>query len=164
MKAPQRLRRPGPLPPLQSHPTGAGRLTYILSGEGTPAVLLFNGAGVTLQGWRGLYPGIERLATVFAWNRPGLQGSDGPRRPPTGRVVVAALRELLHAAGVAPPYVLVGHSLGGLYANLFARLHPRDTAGVLLLEATHPEDRELLKKHEPQLLRGLHDRSDIPSA
>lgn len=135
--------------------TRSGRLGYILSGQGRPTLLLFNGAGVTLQGWRALYPAIETLGTVFAWNRFGVQGSDAPGARQTGALVVASLRELLSHAGVAPPYLLVAHSLGGLYANLFARLHPGEVAGVLFVEATHPHDHAVLRKHETQLVRAL---------
>ena len=62
----------------------------------------------------------------------------------SGAVVIASLRELLRYAGLQPPYVLVGHSIGGLYANLFARLYPAEVAGVLFVEATHPRDQEML--------------------
>jgi pimeloyl-ACP methyl ester carboxylesterase len=142
--------------------TRSGRLGYTVSGQGRPAILLFNGAGVGLEGWRRLYPAIERLGTVFAWNRFGMQGSDGPPPRQTGTVVLASLRELLGYAGVEPPYVLVAHSLGGLYANLFARLYPGETAGVLFLEATHPADRVVLKQHETQLVRALANVLALP--
>jgi pimeloyl-ACP methyl ester carboxylesterase len=142
--------------------TRSGRLGYTVSGQGSPTILLFNGAGVGLEGWQPLYPAIENLGTVFAWNRFGLLGSDDPPPRQTGTVVIASLRELLGYAGLEPPYLLVGHSLGGLYANLFARLHPRETAGVLLLEATHPADHVVLKQHEPQLVRALANVLTLP--
>jgi pimeloyl-ACP methyl ester carboxylesterase len=50
------------------------------------------------------------------------------------------LRELLAAAGLAPPHVLVGHAFGGLYANLYARRFPHEVAGLVLLEPTHPDE------------------------
>lgn len=150
------------LPPIQALQTRAGRLTYIVSGAGAPTLLLFNGAGVSLDAWRPLYPAIEQLGTVFAWNRFGMQGSDAPGARQTGAVVIGSLRELLGYAGVAPPYVLVAHSLGGLYANLFARLHPHEVAGVLLLESTHPDDPEGLKKHEDQMIRSLAKLMELP--
>ncbi|MCC2674147.1 MAG: hypothetical protein K0R58_1094 [Ramlibacter sp.] len=154
----------GRLPAIQALQTRRGRLSFMLSGDGAPAILLFSGAGVSLQGWESLYPGIERLGTVFGWNRFGMQGSDAPGERQTGTGVVAALRELLAYAGVQPPYVLVAHSLGGLFANLFARLHPADVAGVLFLEATHPDDGPLLKKHEPQLVAALGRMLTLPEA
>jgi pimeloyl-ACP methyl ester carboxylesterase len=129
-----------------------------------PPARHFSGAGVSLQGWESLYPGIERLGTVFGWNRFGMQGSDAPGERQTGAGVVAALRELLAYAGVQPPYVLMAHSLGGLFANLFARLHPADVAAVLFLEATHPDDGPLLKKHEPQLVAALGRMLTLPEA
>lgn len=150
--APRRL---ATLPPIRALQTRGGRLTYILSGEGAPTLLLFSGAGMSLQGWEPLYPGIERLGTVFGWNRLGMQGSDPARERQTGASVLASLRELLGYAGVQPPYVLVAHSLGGMFANLFARLHPGDVAGVAFLEATHPDDHALLQQHEGQLARTL---------
>ena len=127
------------LPAIQALQTRSGRLTYMLSGEGPANLVLFSGAGVSLQGWEALYPDIEKLGPVFAWNRFGMQGSDAAKERQTGTVVVASLRELLGYVGLQPPYVLVAHSLGGLFANLYARLYPQDVAGVLFLEATHPD-------------------------
>jgi pimeloyl-ACP methyl ester carboxylesterase len=99
---------------------------------------------------------------VFAWNRFGVKGSDAPRLAQTGAVVIASLRELLTYAGLTPPYLLVGHSLGGLFANLFARLHPREVAAVLFVEATHPRDHEVLQQHETQLTRALTKVFELP--
>lgn len=156
--------RRGVLPPIRALQTRAGRAGYILSGSGPATILLFSGAGVSLQGWEHLYPGIERLGTVFGWNRPGMQGSDAPRERQTGMAVLAQLRELIAYTGLEPPFVLAAHSLGGLYANLFARLHPVEVAGVLFLEATHPADHGLLKKHETHLARALGKVLALPQA
>ncbi|MDB5872768.1 MAG: hypothetical protein JWQ07_2210 [Ramlibacter sp.] len=150
------------VPARQKLQTRSGALEYVVSGHGQPTIVLLNGAGVTLDGWRALRPAIDRLGTVFAWNRFGVRGSDAPRLAQTGAVVVASLRELLAYAGLQPPYVLVGHSLGGLYANLFARLYPRETAAVLFLEATHPDDHKVLQQHETQLTRAIAKVFDMP--
>jgi pimeloyl-ACP methyl ester carboxylesterase len=108
-----------------------------------------------VQGWEPLYPRIERFGRVLGWNRFGLQGSDPPRQRQSGTRVIRTLRDLLAHAGVPPPYVLVGHSLGGLFANLFARRYPQELAGVLLIEATHPQDPAALKQRETQIGRAL---------
>jgi pimeloyl-ACP methyl ester carboxylesterase len=150
------------LPAIQALQTRRGRLSYILSGTGTPTLLLFSGAGMSLQGWEPLYPGIERLGTVFAFNRFGMQGSDAPRERQTGAVVIGSLRELLVYAGLAPPYVLVAHSLGALFANLFARLYPQEVAGVAFVEGTHPDEPALLRQHEGQLARALGKLLTLP--
>ena len=152
----------GRLPAKQTAQTRNGPLRYIVSGQGAPTIVLFNGAGITLQGWRHLYPEIEALGTVFAWNRFGAGGSGRPVKPQTGAAVLASLRELLAHAGLQPPYVLVGHSMGGLYANLFARTYPQETAALLLLEATHPRDRAMLKGHEEQLAKVLQKLMSAP--
>lgn len=156
--------RVGVVPPLQVLQTRRGRLGYILSGEGAPAIVLVSGAGVGLQGWESLYPAIEQLGTVFGWNRFGLQGSDPPADRQTGTVVIGSLRELLGYADLRPPYVLVAHSLGGLFANLYARLYPDEVAGVLFLESAHPEDRELLQKNEEQMVHALGKLLTVPEA
>ena len=143
--------------------TRSGALEYTLSGSGAPAIVLLNGAGLTMEGWAPLYPGIEHLGTVFAWNRFGLQGSDAPATAQTGALVIASLRELLSYAGVAAPYVLVAHSWGGLYANLFARLHPADVAGVLFIEAAHPLDHSVQEPpSEGQLSRAISRVLSLP--
>lgn len=154
--------RIGALPPLRACQTPAGRVTYLLSGAGPHSIILFSGAGVSLEGWQPLWPAVERLGMVLAWNRFGMAGSDPPREPQTGAVVLGTLRELLRHTGLPAPYVLVGHSLGGLFANLFARLYPEETAGVLFLEATHPGDGEMLRKHENQLVRALGKLLALP--
>lgn len=144
------------LRPRQTGRTRFGALEYLLRRrDGGPTLVLISGAGVGLKGWSALFPAIESLGTVFAYNRFGIGGSDRPRSRQSGAAIVAALRELLAGAGVAPPYLLVGHSLGGLYANLFARFHPQEVCACLLLESTHPHDRTVLRQHEAQLLRAL---------
>ncbi len=154
--------RIGVLPAIRALQTRSGRSSYMLSGQGPPAIVLFSGAGVSLQGWEPLYPGIEQLGAVFGWNRFGMQGSDPPTARQTGTTVIGSLRELLGYAGLAPPYVLVAHSLGGLFANLYARLYPQEVAGVLFLEATHPADHEALRKHENELARALGKVLTLP--
>jgi pimeloyl-ACP methyl ester carboxylesterase len=152
----------GLLPPIQVAQTRVGRMSYVVSGEGEPSLVLFNGAGVSLEGWRALYPAIEDFGTVFAWNRLGVKGSDAPTTPQSGNAVIASLRELLGYAGLQPPYVLVGHSLGGLYANLFARLYPSETLAVMFVEATHPRDQEVLKQHETLFAQGIAKVLELP--
>jgi pimeloyl-ACP methyl ester carboxylesterase len=140
--------------------TRCGALEYRVAGAGEPAIVLFNGAGVTLEGWRTLYPRIEDLGTVIAWNRFGVEGSDSPARLQSGALVVASVRELLHYTGVEPPFILVGHSLGALYADLFARLHPHETAGVLFLQRADPDRIEQMD--EGALVRSLRKAHGSP--
>ena len=125
------------------------------SGQGSPSIVLLAGAGGPLDSWYKLYPEIEQLGTVFAYDRPGVGGSAKPREPQYGETVVAQLRQLLLAAEVKPPFVVVGHSFGGLHANLFAREFADEVCGVMFLEATAPEDVAGMKRHQPRLQRAL---------
>ena len=143
--------------------TRAGALEHVLSGRGRPVWLLFSGAGVTLEGWRDLYPGIERLGTVLAWNRLGAGRSSRPRGPQTGSAVVASLRELLGYLDLAPPYILVGHSLGALHAELFARLYPQEVQAVALLEPAHPGQRGQWQGEQERLAGTLARLLGVPA-
>lgn len=129
------------------------KLAYTVSGEGSPTIVLINGAGGPLEGWYKLYPDIEKLGTVVAYDRPGVGGSPRAVKPQTARTAVEMLRKLLGLAGVKRPWVLVAHSFGGLHANLFARLHPDEVAGVVFVEATSPEDVGMMKSHQSSAQR-----------
>jgi len=128
---------------------------YITSGTGSPVVVLVNGAGGPIEGWFRVFSGLEKLSTIFAYNRAGIGKSSKPTEPQTGSVLVETLRASLLNAGLKPPYVLVGHSLGGLIANLFARTYPDTVAGVVFLDATAPEDLASMAAYESSLQRFL---------
>jgi pimeloyl-ACP methyl ester carboxylesterase len=119
-----------------------GSVEYLTDGEGQPGIVLVNGFGMPLTGWALVFPELAKISTVFACDLvgAGVGGGRPPRGPQaktgSGTAVVDQLRGALAAAGVQPPYVLVGHALGGLYANLYARLFPREMAGLVLLEPT----------------------------
>lgn len=128
---------------------------FAKSGQGRPSIVLIAGANGSLDGWFKLYPEIEALGTVFAYDRPGAGASPRPKEAQYGETVVAQLRQLLQVAGVEPPFVLVAHSFGALHANLFARAFADEVAGVMFLEGTAPEDVTTLKRFQSPLQRGL---------
>lgn len=103
------------------------RVEYALSRNGSQVVIFENGLGGSMEWWRKVFPEIAKTTTVFAYNRPGYGKSDPASTPRDGRHIVDELRSLLRIKGLNPPYVLVGHSLGGLYMQLFARRYPKDT-------------------------------------
>lgn len=141
-------------------------IAYTIGGQGQPTVILINGAGGPLEGWFRLYPTITSLCTVVSYDRPGAGASARPTVPQTGAVAVHLLHSLLREIGAVAPYVLVAHSFGGLYANLFARLYPHEVGAVIFLEATAPDDVLLTKQHQtgPQRwingLLGLFSKPD----
>jgi len=128
---------------------------YVLAGEGSRTLVLINGAGGPVEGWMRVFAPLSREARVFAYNRPGIGRSDKPAAPQTVSRMLVALRVLLSQLGLRPPYVLVGHSFGGLIANLFARCHPEEVAAIVMLEATAPEDVGALAAHQGAVLRLL---------
>lgn len=124
-----------------SHGEVAGRpLERAVAGAGQPVIVLEAGLGADMSTWRDVFPGAAAISKVFAYSRPGYGRSDAADSPRTGRVVVEELREVLAAERLAPPYVIVGHSLGGLYMQLFARTHPAEVAGMVLVDSTHPRE------------------------
>jgi pimeloyl-ACP methyl ester carboxylesterase len=143
--------------------TPGGRLEHVLSGQGRPHWIFFSGAGVPLEGWRWLYPELETLGTVLAWNRFGLGRSDPPPGAQTGSRVLASLRELLVQCGLGPPYVLVAHSLGALHAQLFARLYPAEVAAVALIEPSHPDDATHGRGQESRLASAIARMLPFPT-
>jgi pimeloyl-ACP methyl ester carboxylesterase len=128
---------------------------YAVLGDGAPTFVLIAGSGGPIESWCGVAPALSALGTVLAYNRPGVGASDGPSAAQTVDVMTEALRALLRHAGLAPPFILVGHSLGGLIANYYARAHPAEIAGVVLVEATAPEDVATMAAHESKAQRLL---------
>jgi len=117
-------------------------IEYALIKGGAPVVIFENGLGASMHSWDKVFPVIGNDATVFAYNRPGYGNSDPAATPRDGAHIVNELRALLRSRGLMPPYVLVGHSLGGLYMQLFARKYPDEVRGLVLVDSTHPTQME----------------------
>jgi pimeloyl-ACP methyl ester carboxylesterase len=118
---------------------GGYRLNVRCAGDGSPAVILDAGAGDTLGTWDWVAPDVRRFTRVCAYDRAGLGRSEPSPMPRTSDRIVEELRALLTRARIPGPYVLVGHSFGGLNVRLYASRYPDDVAGVVLVDAT-PED------------------------
>jgi pimeloyl-ACP methyl ester carboxylesterase len=106
-------------------------------GAGNATVVFESGLGDDWQPWQLVAPEVAEQARVFAYSRPGYGQSEPTREPRDADHIVEDLRALLAARGVAPPYVLVGHSLGGGYMELFAKAHPAEVAGLVLVDPRH---------------------------
>ena len=125
-----------------SAPPAAGRLVdvggrsmYIeCTGSGGPAVILEAGLGDASPAWARIAPAVSGSTTVCAYDRAG-HGRSDDAGPQDGVAIADDLHALLGRAGVAGPYVLVGHSSGGDYVRVYAARYPDDVAGMVLLDA-----------------------------
>jgi pimeloyl-ACP methyl ester carboxylesterase len=118
---------------------GGGAVEITQSRASDPPVVFENGLTAHKEEWSKVFPEIARTNTVFAYNRPGIGESPPTDHPRDGATIVEELRALLPRRNIRPPYVLVGHSAGGLYMQLFARRYPEEVAGLVLVDSTHPE-------------------------
>jgi pimeloyl-ACP methyl ester carboxylesterase len=119
--------------------TPAGNFSYVTAGTGSPAVVFESGLGDGRETWQKVFAEVASFTTVFAYDRGGYGDSEAHSPDRSARQIVEELRALLKAAQVEPPFVLVGHSIGGLYVNLFARAYPDEVAGVVFVDARHED-------------------------
>lgn len=109
------------------------------AGDDTYAVMGEMLADATLDWWSKFWPEVARDFNARAYNRPGYGRSEPGAEPRDGAHVVSDLRRLLEGQRLPKPYVLVGHSIGGLYMQLSARQHPDEVLALILVDSTHPE-------------------------
>ena len=109
------------------------------TGTGSPTVVLEAGAGAPSPIWAWVQPAVAQQTRVCSYDRAGLGWSDTGTQPRDATSIARELHTLLLRAGETGPFVLAGHSLGGQYALMFAELYAEDTAGLVLIEAQHPD-------------------------
>jgi pimeloyl-ACP methyl ester carboxylesterase len=124
---------PGRLVDLGSH-----RLHFVAMGEGAPAVVMEAGLPGSVLSWCWVQPEIAKFTRACSYDRAGLGWSDAGPMPRTAGRIAEELHRLLGRAGVPPPYVLVGHSFGGLTVRLFAARYPGEVAGMVLVDPIGP--------------------------
>jgi pimeloyl-ACP methyl ester carboxylesterase len=110
------------------------RLRIQCRGRGEPTVVIDAAAGRGLADWTDAVALLSSSTRVCAYDRAGVGGSDPGPKPRTASRKLAELRTLLAEAGIAGPFVVVGHSIGGLHAQLFARAQPGDVAALVLVD------------------------------
>jgi len=114
------------------------RLYYRCVGSGTPTVVIDAGLGGSAVEWTEVQDALAPFVRVCTYDRAGYGWSDPGPSPRTAERAVAELRELLARANERPPYLLVGHSLGGFHARYMAAHHPHEVAALVLVESSHP--------------------------
>jgi pimeloyl-ACP methyl ester carboxylesterase len=140
MIAAERDRRAFP-PPGRFVDVGGFRLHLHVTGlaSGAPTVILEGGAGLGSATWAWVQPQVAERTRVVAYDRAGVGWSDRGPEPRDGRQIASELHTALKGADVRGPYVLVGHSFGGVYVRIFADMYPDEVAGLVLVDPTHPD-------------------------
>jgi pimeloyl-ACP methyl ester carboxylesterase len=129
----QRHPAPGELVNLGGH-----RLHCLVKGEGSPAVIFESGLMSTVLSWQALQPEIAKVTRTVCYDRAGLGWSDPGPEERDAEQIVSELQKLLEQVQIAPPYVLVGHSFGGLTIRLFAARYPEQVAALVLIDPVVP--------------------------
>ncbi|GAA1989813.1 hypothetical protein GCM10009777_26310 [Microbacterium pumilum] len=118
---------------------GGHRLHLYCAGSGGPTVVLEAGGGAAAAELELLRSAVERDTRVCVYDRAGRGWSDSTPTPAHGIQIATDLHTLLERAEVPGPYVLAGHSFGGLYVQMFAAQYPSEVAGMVLIDSTAPD-------------------------
>lgn len=129
-----------PAPPGKLIDLGGRRLHLNCRGTGSPTVIVENGGGGFSVEWALVQPAVARFTRICTYDRAGYAWSD--RGPVDDGIeqITGDLHLLLQKARIDPPYVLVGQSLGSLYARAYQRRYPEQVAGLVFVDGTHDED------------------------
>lgn len=140
-------------PPGRLVELGGHRLHLLESGSGSPTIVLEAGLMSTILSWSDLQRALAPSHHVVSYDRAGLGWSDLGPMPRTADRIVDDLHRLLNRAAIPPPYILVGHSFGGLTMPLFAARFPGEIAGMVLVDPVAPAEWNPPSKHDYRLTR-----------
>ena len=119
--------------------TSMGVRSLVVAGNGSPTVVFEAGLGHGKRTWGPVFNPVSAVTRSVAYDRAGYGQSEASSQSRDGLQIVLELRAMLQTQSIAPPYVLVGHSLGGTYMKLFAKTFPDEIVGVVLVDARHAE-------------------------
>lgn len=135
-------------PPGQLMDVGGYEMHVYCTGTGSPTVILDGASVDTVSSWHWVQAEISKATRVCAYDRPGLGWSDLGPEPRDAKRNGQQLRTLLDRVEAKGPYVLVGHSFGGLYVRLYAAQFPDEVTSLVLVEGMHPDFRSRLGQPE----------------
>lgn len=120
---------------------GGFNLHIVASGEKSqkPTIVIENGAGLPTEYYHWLDVGLKDSLRVIRYDRAGMGHSDELSTPRTTETIAKELHTLLEKSGESPPYIMVGHSLGGPYVRVFSQMYPDEVDAMVFLDATHHE-------------------------
>lgn len=119
---------------LEKVDVGGHSLNLLIGGPGSPSVIFEGGMGAGIASWSAVQKDVATFAQTVSYDRAGLSQSEPGPKPRSAKQIASELRTALQKAGVRPPYVLVGHSLGGIYVRVFADMYPKDVIGMVLID------------------------------
>lgn len=119
-------------------------------GNGSPVVILESGLNDSWLSWYKVQPSVARFTRVCSYDRASVGWSDARPEPPDSRNIALHLNSLLKNAGVKPPYVLVGHSIGGIHVRVYQNIYPNDVVGLVLVDSAH---RDQMKRFPQPLMK-----------
>jgi pimeloyl-ACP methyl ester carboxylesterase len=126
-------------------------------GNKKPQIIFLNGYRMNLNSWEQVYPDISKEHGVFLYNRLGIGKSSKPEIDQDAETVVKDMHALFHKLDLQAPFLLVAHSMGGLFADLYAKTYTDEVAGVVFVDCPHPEEvMEQRKFKLPFLLKALN--------
>ena len=129
-------------PPGNLIDVGGFKMHIYCAGEGNPTVILEALSGGFSSYWAWVQPEVAKQVRVCAYDRAGFGWSESDSEPESPKRTAENLHTLLRNAGIEDPYILVGHSKGGLYVRQFAEMFPQEVAGLVLLDSSHPDQFE----------------------
>ena len=115
------------------------RLHVQTAGHGVPSVVLETGLGGMSSAWGWIQPETAKFSRVVSYDRAGLGWSGPDTAPKSAALACIRLHSVLQSLRILPPYVLVGHSMGGLFIRVFADHYPNEVGGMVLIDAVHPD-------------------------
>lgn len=134
-------------------PVGDHSLRMLIHGQGTPTVVFDTLGMLNLEFWGRLQHRVSRFTRTVAFDHAGCGGSEPGPVPRNARRLASELHLALSHAGIEPPYLLVGYSMGGAYSRVFASMFPEDVAGLVLVDPTQEDFMEWLRGAFPDLTR-----------
>ncbi|MDI2588513.1 alpha/beta hydrolase [Psychrobacillus sp. NEAU-3TGS] len=129
--------------------------------KGRPTIVLDAGYGNTSKVWDSVVDDISLLSDVFIYDRAGLGKSESSSNSRTSREMVRELHELLKGAKIKPPYILVGHSFGGVNARLYATKYPKEVCGLVLVDSTPEDYREIFLPTMPHEFQQAYNKQFV---
>jgi pimeloyl-ACP methyl ester carboxylesterase len=139
--------------------TTEGQFAYRLEGSGAPMVVFQSGLGDGADAWGIVFPSMAAKTSVIAYDRLGYGASAPPRNARDPCTIASEQRAMLKAINVHGPFVLVGHSFGGLYQYAYAKLYPEDVAALILVDATHPDHWKQMQEDAPAMASAMKGMS-----